>query len=1077
MRIVFKKFLSLTIVFSMVTSIFSVSAFAAQSGKIWQYVGGAGVSAGEVENIGLVFDSSGVPYTAYTDYADGQTVVKKYEKGTQSWQPVGNAVSDSPSQSVSLAVNSGGEPYVAYQEGGSQGISVKKYDVQTQTWQAVGSSGFSGGSAYGISLAISRDDVPYVAFMDGMSFLYATVMKYTGSGDAGWQPVGLSGFTQGGADYLSLVFDNSNIPNLAFMDNSAGSKATVMKYTGVTAENATGWATVGTAGFSEASANYEKLAFDKSGTPYVAYRSGPEGKAVVMKYTGAEGTGWESVGSQYFSGGMAAFVSLVIDSDGTPYVAYKNTNYAENIMNAAVMKYTGGSGTGWESVGSGDISEGSVRHTSLALDRDGALWLAYEDEANSNKLSVKKYDSIKYTVGYGAGSHGTLSGPLSETVNSGTGPQNIPAVSPESGYIFTGWSCDGNTVLTSEQLAQQEITGNAVYTAQYRLIALGDRFTDNGIRYEITNISSAQVKVIANPSPYSGTVILPDYVSYGGIDYDVMSIGDYAFAGCTGLTDVTVAQSVQSIGAYAFSGCTGLTDITFSGSAPQTVGDNIFSGVHSPVQSHIPAKTASEYKSAFSAYYPAQIIFDDGSKITGVISSFETLPSSVKEQSAAYGTEYASLNLPKTLKAVVDGISSTAVKVLEWVSNVTYRPDKAGTYNFYPTFDSGFQLKDSGVTLPKITVTVKEKASESSSGSKTSQPSAPAPKTETRIDPSANTSVVTTAADSVSVVGDSAEITATVPTVTSDTTGAGTALDTARASHVEIRLPEDAVVQQLNAQKNVNLTLTVPQNVAQAGNGNMDVSIKAAANLLSAAKANRRDLTVRVMNADTRQPSYSWTFKGGDLAASSVPVTDVNLSLTIRRTDETALSGGLSKEKNGLVLTFRHSGLLPSAASITFSAKDKGFQPGQKLYFYYYDPNTGSIEKQNQEYTVDADGNVTVQITHCSDYLLTPQKIRSITVDTRSYTMAPGMSYETGIRLAEAEGAKVKAYSSAKDVANVVVLKNGNVKATGLKAGTTYIMIDVYDGKNKFLTHASVRITVQNGVKPGGSSARQVGIF
>ncbi|HEX3039242.1 MAG TPA: hypothetical protein VHP54_02975, partial [Caproiciproducens sp.] len=281
---------------------------------------------------------------------------------------------------------------------------------------------------------------------------------------------------------------------------------------------------------------------------------------------------------------------------------------------------------------------------------------------------------------------------------------------------------------------------------------------------------------------------------------------------------------------------------------------------------------------------------------------------------------------------------------------------------------------------------------------------------------------------------------------------------------------------QLNAQRNVDLTLTVPQNVAQAAQ-NMDVSIKAAADLLAAAKANRRDLTVNVINADTREPSYRWTFKGSDLAVSSAPVADVNLSLTIRRTDETALTGGLAKEKNGLVLTFRHSGLLPSAASVTFSAKDKGFQPGQKLYFYYYDLDTGSVEKQNQEYTVDADGNVTVQISHCSEYLLTPQKIRSITVDTRSYTMAPGMSYETGIRLAGAEGAKVKAYSSAKDMAKVTVQKNGNVKATGLKAGTTYIMIDVYDSKNKLLTHASVRLTIKNGVKPGGSSARQVGIF
>ncbi|WP_312693297.1 leucine-rich repeat protein [Caproiciproducens sp.] len=1079
MRVVFKKFLSLALVFSMLTAIFSVSAFAAQSSKIWQYVGGAGISAGEAEYIGLVFDRSGVPYAAYTDQSDGrQTVVKKYDKGTQTWQPVGNAVSGGSSKSVSLAFNSSGEPYVAYQESSSQGITVKKYNAQAQAWQTVGLENLSGGTAYSVSLAISRDDVPYVAFMDGSNILRATVMKYTASGSTGWEPVGTAGFTQNGVDYLSLVFDNSNIPNLAFMDNSVYGKATVMKYTGVTAENATGWETVGTAGFSENSANYEKLAFDNSGTPYVAYRSGSEQKATVMKYTGGGSTGWEPVGSQYFSNGAAAFVSLVIDSGGTPYVAYKSTtDFVNNITEAAVMKYTGGSGTGWESVGSGDISDGNARHTSLALNSDGTLWLAYEDEANANKLSVKKYDYVKYTVDYGAGNHGTLSGSLNETVNSGGSPQNIPTVSPESGYIFTGWSSDGITVLTSGQLAQQEITGNVIYTAQYRQIAEGDQFTENGIRYEITNISSGEVKVISNPSSYSGKVTIPDSVAYGSADYDVTSIGDHAFAGCTGLMNVTVAKSVRSIEAYAFSGCTGLTDITFSGGAPQTVGENVFAGGHSPVQGHIPNKTALEYRSVFSAYYPAQIVFDDGSEASGIISSFESLPSSVEKQSVAYGTEYGSLNLPKTLKAVVDSISNATVKVFEWVSSVTYNPDKAGSYKFTPVLDSGFQLKDSGVKLPEITVTVKEKAKENSSSDKTKKQSAPAPKTETRVDPSGNTAVVTTAADGVSVIGDSAEITATVLTVTSDTTGAGTVLDAGKAAQVKIKLPEDALLQQLNAQRNVDLTLAVPQNVAQAADRNMDVSIKAAADLFAAAKTNRRDLTVRVMNADTRQLSYSWTFKGSDLAASSVPVADVNLSLNVRSTDEVSLTRGLPKESRGLVLTFSHSGLLPSAASVTFSAKDKGFRPGQKLYFYFYNPDTGSVEKQDKEYTVDADGNVTVQISHCSQYLLTPQKIRSITVDTRSYTMTPGMSYETGLRLTGTEGAKVKAYSSAKDVAKVVVLKNGNVRATGLKEGMTYVMIDVYDSRNKFLTHASVRLSIKNGVKPGGSSARQVGIF
>jgi hypothetical protein len=80
-------------------------------------------------------------------------------------------------------------------------------------------------------------------------------------------------------------------------------------------------------------------------------------------------------------------------------------------------------------------------------------------------------------------------------------------------------------------------------------------------------------------------------------------------------------------------------------------------------------------------------------------------------------------------------------------------------------------------------------------------------------------------------------------------------------------------------------------------------------------------------------------------------------------------------------------------------------------------------------------------------------------------------------KLTNAADTTIKAYSSTKSVANVTILKNGDVKVTSAKVRLTYIMIDVYDKKNEFLTHASVQITVQNGVKLNGNSARQYGRF
>ena len=46
------------------------------------------------------------------------------------------------------------------------------------------------------------------------------------------------------------------------------------------------------------------------------------------------------------------------------------------------------------------------------------------------------------------------------------------------------------------------------------------------------------------------------------IPNSVTSIGNYAFYNCSGLTRITIPNSVTSIGEYAFSGCSGLKSVT-----------------------------------------------------------------------------------------------------------------------------------------------------------------------------------------------------------------------------------------------------------------------------------------------------------------------------------------------------------------------------------------------------------------------------------------------------------------------------------------------------------------------------------
>ncbi|MBO5673007.1 MAG: leucine-rich repeat domain-containing protein [Paludibacteraceae bacterium] len=57
---------------------------------------------------------------------------------------------------------------------------------------------------------------------------------------------------------------------------------------------------------------------------------------------------------------------------------------------------------------------------------------------------------------------------------------------------------------------------------------------------------------------YSGSVVIPETVTYNGTTYSVTSIGDYAFYNCSSLTSITIPNSVTSIGDYAFLGCSSL---------------------------------------------------------------------------------------------------------------------------------------------------------------------------------------------------------------------------------------------------------------------------------------------------------------------------------------------------------------------------------------------------------------------------------------------------------------------------------------------------------------------------------------
>ena len=135
--------------------------------------------------------------------------------------------------------------------------------------------------------------------------------------------------------------------------------------------------------------------------------------------------------------------------------------------------------------------------------------------------------------------------------------ENVEDISP---YIFG--SC---TMLTSVSIATDRDVSS-----------FGLCFTKDGIKYHILNKNS--VEVVSNGeyhSNYSGDIVIPSNVTAGGT-YSVVGIANSAFTGCSGLTSITIPNSVTYIGNDAFSGCRNLKSIKIP-SSMISIGDGAFS--------------------------------------------------------------------------------------------------------------------------------------------------------------------------------------------------------------------------------------------------------------------------------------------------------------------------------------------------------------------------------------------------------------------------------------------------------------------------------------------------------------------
>ena len=749
-------------------------------------------------------------------------------------------------------------------------------------------------------------------------------------------------------------------------------------------------------------------------------------------------------------------------------------------ISGGTVKATGsvsGEGIGTGSMGNGGtvtITGGSIQTGSITPPTNGSNANGYKttltvpgagDGTTVSHLTVPKAAGADYAYG----TDGII------TVDTNKVYVYLPAGAAEltyGGKTYTATVTTDGAAEFEAPITTPETTPKAVFTATgehtgtLTNIASGMKYSVDGgtnwtavaeVSADITGVSAAngvKVKKPGNGTTTTDSAIQDIAVTKGGAVAGITAVGCTTNSNNDGkLKGITTAMEykLSSVSAWTpgtGSNITGLAngtyDVRVKASGSMLAGDSSAF----PVAAFVPTIVAKIASFGFASPSAAGTV-DNTSNTVSV-----TVP---------YGTDVTALTPVITLTDVGASVSP------------------AGVQNFTSPVDYTVTSGNGATNIYTVTVSIAPRTGGNSNSPST--PSTTKAGTETRVDKTNNDATVTTVPDGVMTNGDTTNIDTTVPSITLDntlTSTKGDTVDITKKTNVTINVPTGDIKQQLNAKKNVELTITVPSEVTKDTNANLAVTINANKDILGAAKANASDVTIKIKDADTQQMAYSWTFRGADLAKSTTPMTDVNIAMSVHLTTEVSKINVITPANKGLVLSFDHSGVLPSVASVKISALDKGFKPGQTLYFYYYNPTSKQIEPLSTgAYAVDADGYVTVQIYHCSDYVLLPNVARSLTLDTKSYIMPLKGKYEIGISMVNAKDTTVKVYSSTPGMVTVTKLKNGNYQVTGLKAGLTYIMFDVYDEKGKLIakSHASVRLIVKSGVKPSGDSWRQTAIF
>jgi hypothetical protein len=221
---------------------------------------------------------------------------------------------------------------------------------------------------------------------------------------------------------------------------------------------------------------------------------------------------------------------------------------------------------------------------------------------------------------------------------------------------------------------------------------------------------------------------------------------------------------------------------------------------------------------------------------------------------------------------------------------------------------------------------------------------------------------------------------------------------------------------------------------------------------------------------------YTWIF---DAEEATGTVSDVNLTIEVQPIEQTEELKESLGDNQGLVLSFGHDGELPATATVRIYVGNlENIEPGMQIYLYHCNKETGKLETlpYSSRYTVDEFGFITVNLVHCSDYVVLKEEasvdlITSLrnqmeaTVNSNTLYVGGSKDNKTTINIklpatlvlvdkfskgaaSKAKGEVTASYSS-NNAKVAKVAENGTITAVGKGKAVITVTLTLYSGKIK----------------------------